>query len=56
MTMERSVDETIKYLHEKGIRYLYQGQQDDDVELIKRGSQYIEFSLELKERIRLCGM
>ncbi len=47
-----NVADTIKYLREKGVRYLYQGQESNDEVLIDRGHRYLEIADELEDYIR----
>lgn len=47
-----NVKETLKYLREKGARYLYQGQADEDEVLINRGILYLELADNLEEHLR----
>ena len=47
-----NVSETIKYLREKGVRYLYEGQAAEDEVLIDRGKRYLELADELEDHVR----
>lgn len=47
-----NVSETIKYLREKGVRYLYEGQASDDEVLIERGARYLNLADELEDHVR----
>jgi len=47
-----SAERTVAYLREKGQRYLYQAQQDDDAELLERAKTYLRFADELQERLK----
>ncbi len=47
-----NVSDTIKYLREKGIRYLYEGQESNDEVLIERGARYLNLADELEDHVR----
>lgn len=47
------VEETLKYLRDKGNNYLTKGNEYDDEALIARGEAYLELASELAERLHL---
>lgn len=46
-----NIADTLNYLREKGIRYLYQGQNENDQELITRARAYLKFANDLDQKV-----